>query len=152
MFEKIKIEYTMKITLLIASIFISFMTFSQTCVGKWTTIDDETGKKKSIVELYKVDGKLYGKIVHLYPREGREDNPKCKKCTDDRKGQPILGMLIARGLNWDGEEWEDGTILDPEIGKVYTVKMWLEPGNPKYLNVRGYIGILYRTQKWIRTE
>ena len=41
----------MKITLLIASIFISFMTFSQSCVGKWTTIDDETGKKKSIVEL-----------------------------------------------------------------------------------------------------
>ena len=61
----------MKFSILIASLFISFLTFSQTCIGKWTTFDDETGKKKSTVELYKIDGKLYGKIIHLYPKEGR---------------------------------------------------------------------------------
>jgi uncharacterized protein (DUF2147 family) len=123
---------------------------AQSCVGTWITIDDETGKKKSKVELYKKDGKLYGKIVYLYPREGREENPKCKKCTDDRKNQPLMGLQIVRGLEWDGGEWEDGTICDPENGKVYTCALWLDSDNKDRLNVRGYMGPFFRTQTWIR--
>jgi uncharacterized protein (DUF2147 family) len=130
----------------------SIFSTNQSCVGKWTTFDKESGKKKSTVELYKIDGKLYGKIVYLYPKEGREDNPVCKKCTDDRKGKHIVGMQIARGLVWNGSEWEDGKILDPENGKIYTVSMWLDSENPNKLNVRGYIGIFFRTQKWNRVE
>jgi uncharacterized protein (DUF2147 family) len=142
----------MKQIIFIIALFASLNSFAQTCVGKWITIDDETNKKKSIVELYKVDGKLYGKIIYLFPREGREDNPKCKKCTDDRKDQPLVGLQIVRSLKWDGEEWEGGTIVDPENGKVYTVKMWLEEGNANLLNVRGYVGPIFRTQKWVRVE
>lgn len=123
---------------------------AQSCVGTWITIDDETGKKKSKVELYKKDNKLYGKIVYLYPREGREENPKCKKCTDDRKNQPLIGLQIVRGLEWDGGEWEDGTICDPENGKVYTCALWLDSENKDRLNVRGYMGPFFRTQTWIR--
>ncbi len=130
----------------------SIFSTNQSCVGKWTTYDEETGKKKSTVELYKIDGKLYGKILYLYPKEGREDNLVCKKCTDDRKGKHIVGMQIARALVWNGSEWEDGKILDPENGKIYTVSMWLDSENPNKLNVRGYIGIFFRTQKWTRVE
>ena len=61
-------------------------------------------------------------------------------------------MQIARGLVWNGSEWEDGKILDPENGKIYTVSMWLDSENPNKLNVRGYIGIFFRTQKWNRVE
>ena len=142
----------MKQIILFIALFASLNSSAQSCVGKWITIDDETDKKKSIVELYKVDGKLFGKIIYLFPREGREDDPKCKKCTDDRKDQPLVGLQIVRSLKWDGEEWEGGTIVDPEIGKIYTVKMWLVEGNANLLNVRGYIGPLYRTQKWVRVE
>ena len=35
---------------------------SQSVVGKWKTIDDKTGKPKSIVEVYEKSGKIYGKI------------------------------------------------------------------------------------------
>jgi len=142
----------MKQLLFIIALITSMNSFAQSCVGKWITIDDETNKKKSIVELYKVDGKLYGKIIYLFPREGREENPKCKKCTDDRKDQPLVGLQIVRSLKWDGEEWEGGTIVDPENGKIYTVKMWLEEGNANLLNVRGYVGPIFRTQKWVRVE
>lgn len=123
---------------------------NNSCVGKWETMDDETGKKKSIVELYKIDGKLYGKVVHIYPREGLKPNPSCKKCTDDRKNKPIIGMQIVRGLQWNGTEWENGTVLDPENGKVYTASIWLDSDNPNKLNLRGYVGIFYRTQQWVR--
>lgn len=142
----------MKNLLLLLAFFTTFNTFSQSCIGKWVTIDDETGKKKSMVELYKVDGKLFGKITYLFPREGREENPKCKKCTDDRKDQLLVGLQIVRGLKWDGSVWEDGTIIDPENGKIYTLKLWLDPANSKYLNVRGYIGPFFRTQKWVRVD
>lgn len=142
----------MKWMLLNFLLFATIAVKAQTCVGTWITIDDETGKKKSKVELYKKDGKLYGKIVYLYPREGREENPKCKKCTGDRKNQPLVGLQIVRGMVWDGEEWEDGTILDPENGKVYTCSMWLEEGNADKLNVRGYVGPFFRTQTWIRVK
>jgi uncharacterized protein (DUF2147 family) len=141
-----------KFTLLIIALVVSVSSFAQTCVGKWTTIDDETNKKKSIVELYKADGKLYGKITYLYPREGREENPKCTKCTDDRKNKPLVGLQIVRNLKWDGEEWYGGSIVDPENGKIYTVKIWLNPDNSDKLNVRGYIGPFFRTQEWIRAE
>jgi len=128
----------------------SFTSLAQTCVGKWVTIDDKTGKHKSVVELYKDNGKLYGKIIYLFPREGREDNPKCTKCTDDRKNKPLVGLQIVRDLTWNGKEWESGTIVDPENGKIYKVSLWLNPLNEDVLLVRGYIGILYRTQNWLR--
>jgi uncharacterized protein (DUF2147 family) len=137
---------------LVGTLISASTSFAQTCSGKWITIDDETGKKKSIVELYKADGKLYGKILYLFPREGREPNAKCTKCTDDRKNKPLVGLQIVRNLKWDGEEWYGGTIVDPENGKVYTVKIWVDPDNPDKLNVRGYIGPFFRTQNWVRTD
>jgi Uncharacterized protein conserved in bacteria (DUF2147) len=91
----------MKGILFIGAFLFSIALKAQSCLGTWITIDDETGKKKSKVELYKKDGKLYGKIVYLYPREGREENPKCKKCTGDRKDQPLIGLQIVRGLEWN---------------------------------------------------
>lgn len=138
--------------LILTSVLLTITSFAQSSIGKWTTIDDNTGKKKSIVELYKEGDKLYGKITYLYPREGREPNPVCKQCTDDRKGQPLVGLQIIRGMKWNGGEWEGGTILDPEKGKTYNAKIWVDRDNPDKLNVRGYVGPIYRTQTWIKEK
>jgi len=134
--------------------FVSFSIclFGQSALGKWTTIDDGTGKKKSTVELYKKDDKLYGKITYLYPREGRPANPKCDLCTDDRKDKPLLGLQIVRDLTWNGSEWKGGTIVDPENGKIYNVKIWVDKKTPDKLNVRGYVGPFFRTQVWEKVK
>jgi len=142
----------MKVLILIFAAFFSFELVAQSCLGQWITIDDETGEKKSVVELYKKDDKMYGKIIYLFPRKGVEKDPKCKECSGDLKNKPILGMTIAKNLKWNESEWTGGTILDPENGKVYTVKMWINPDDHKKLNVRGYIGPFYRTQTWIKAE
>ena len=141
-------------TYVLFSILFALSTFAsgQSCVGKWVSIDDITKEKKSIIELYKIDGKLYGKIIYLYPKAGREDDPICDLCTDDRKDQHMVGMQVIRGLQWDGSEWHSGTILDPKIGKVYSCKMWINSKNYNYLNVRGYSGPFYRTQTWVRVN
>ncbi len=48
---------------------------AQSIIGKWKTIDDETGKEKSIVEIYERNGKVYGKIIELI--NPKQNNPLC---------------------------------------------------------------------------
>ena len=115
--------------------------------GTWKTIDDETRKVRSLVELTIKDNKLYGTITKLFPNEGEADNPLCDKCSNEKKDQPILGLQIIDGLTLKQNEWKDGQILDPNNGKTYDCKIWLENGK---LQVRGYIGFFFRTQEWIR--
>jgi len=127
----------------------------QTIFGRWKTIDDNTGKPRSIVEITERNGKAYGKIVKLFREPGEEADPICDECApaDDRYNQKVIGMEFIRGMVKDpgsspgGDEWEDGTILDPENGKVYDCKLWVEDGK---LMVRGYVAFFYRTQLWVR--
>ena len=122
--------------------------FAQSPLGKWDTYDDETGEKKSVIEVYEQDGKLFGKIVKIY-NQAKVD-AKCTKCSDDNKDQPIMGMVIMTDLKKDDKEWKDGEILDPNNGKVYDCKIWLE--NDDNLMVRGYVGWFFRTQTWKRLK
>ncbi len=122
-------------------------------VGRWTTVDDETKKPKSIVTVYEEGGKLYGKIEKLFRDPKEEQNPVCDKCEGTAKNQPILGMVILRDLKKDGNEWSGGTITDPANGKTYKCLIAVEDGGKK-LKVRGYIGmaLIGRTQYWVRAE
>lgn len=135
-------------------IFASAMIPTNTDVtGSWKTIDDETGKAKSIVKLYKKDGKLYGKITKLFRAADEEQNPLCDECEGTLHNKPILGMQIINGLELDDDEWEgDDGILDPKNGKLYDCKIWVDEDDSDVLNVRGYIGFIYRTQTWHRIK
>lgn len=119
---------------------------AQSIVGKWKTIDDETGKPKSVVEIFEKNGKIYGKIIQLFREPGEDPDPICDKCTDDRKNKKVIGMEIIRELVQSGKEWKNGNIMDPKNGTVYDAKLWLEDGK---LKVRGYVLFLYRTQTWL---
>lgn len=120
-------------------------------VGYWKTIDDKTGKVRSIVHITEVNGELQGKIDKLLA--ATEPNPKCDKCTDHRKDQPVLGMVFLSGLKKDGNAYAGGQILDPDNGKIYKSKVELSEDGKK-LNVRGYIGapMFGRSQVWLRQE
>lgn len=115
-------------------------------LGKWRTIDDETGQAKSIVEIYQKGGKYYGRVVDLLMKP---DDTVCEKCPGDRKGKKIVGMDIITDMVKNGDVYEGGEILDPTKGKVYDCKFWLE-GNQ--LKVRGYVGFFYRTQTWYKAN
>lgn len=122
----------------------------QTVLGKWQTIDDETGLKKSIVEIYEMNGKLYGKVIQLFRKPDEDPNPTCEKCDDDRKDQPVIGMNVMRDMILQDGYYKSGTICDPNNGKVYRCEMWLSSADSNKLELRGYWGLLYRTQTWIR--
>lgn len=122
-------------------------------VGKWKTIDDETNKEKSIVEVYESGGKLYGKIVQLLQEKDGGAGKLCEKCTGSDQNKPLIGMVFLKDLKKEGDEYSGGTIMDPNNGKTYKCKLELDAGGQK-LKVRGFIGfsLLGRTQVWQRVN
>ncbi|MFO0470815.1 MAG: DUF2147 domain-containing protein [Pseudomonadota bacterium] len=119
-------------------------------VGLWKTIDDKTGKERSLVRISDGGGALVGRIEKRLDPAGKPD-ARCDTCADDRKDRPVDGLEIIRGARADGEAWTGGTILDPEDGKVYRLRLKVEEAGRK-LEVRGYLGPFYRNQHWIRVE
>jgi uncharacterized protein (DUF2147 family) len=118
-------------------------------IGAWKTFDDKTGNARAIVRIYEQDGKLFGRIEQSFT-PGSE-NRVCVLCTDERKNQPIIGLIVIRNIKADGNEYGGGDILDPESGSVYRCKMHLEQGGTRLI-LRGYIGfsLLGRSQTWQR--
>ena len=141
-----------KITLIL--LFIAFTTLmveaDNNIIGKWKTVDDITGEFKSIVEISIKDGKLYGNIVQLFNEDPLYD-PICTKCKDDLKGNKIIGMKIINGLSLTNGKWRcKKGILDPDNGKYYNCRIWLDKENTNKLIVKGNILFFFRTQKWLR--
>lgn len=124
--------------------------YAQNVEGYWKTIDED-GIAKSIVKVYKTeDGKIEGK-VHKIMKVSKRDK-LCTACKGEMKNQPVEGLVIMKDLEQDGEKFEDGEITDPENGKTYDCKIWLDEEDEDILHVRGYISFFYRTQDWVRVE
>jgi len=134
-----------------ALVFAGAVLAQATPVGLWKTVDDETKQEKSYVRITEAGGTLTGKIDKLL--DPSKQDTRCDKCTDARKDQPVLGMTILEGVKKNPDEayWDGGTILDPNNGKTYRVRLTPKEGG-KTLEVRGFIGPFYRNQTWIRIE
>jgi uncharacterized protein (DUF2147 family) len=118
-------------------------------IGLWKTIDDATGNEGALVRIYEKDGKLFGRIEKLF--KAQTTIPLCRACKDQRKNQPIIGLVIIRDIERDGDGYGKGDILDPDSGSVYRCKMHLEQEGARLI-VRGYIGFSFigRSQTWQR--
>jgi len=124
---------------------------ASTPAGRWRTFDDKTpGKPKSIILLYEEKGLLFGRVETLVDPDAVKI---CDKCSDERKGRPVTGMVVVRRMKKDGDEYSGGDILDPKNGSVYRCKMRLMDQGRK-LSVRGYLGfsLFGRSQTWIRDD
>ncbi|HOW74440.1 MAG TPA: DUF2147 domain-containing protein [Candidatus Competibacteraceae bacterium] len=117
-------------------------------VGKWRTIDDKSGKPKSIVQITEDKGVLTGKIVELL--EGATEKT-CSKCEGDLKDKPLVGMKILWDLKKEGNEWADGKIFNPADGGTYTSKAKLTEGG-KTLEVTGKWMFFSKQQQWQRVN
>lgn len=120
-------------------------------LGRWKTIDDATGKAKSIVEISEQGGVISGTIEQLF--DPPVPHPTCYLCTGAKKDLPLVGLQVLWGFHADGNSWSGGMVLDPETGKIYRGSLALEDGG-KQLRLHGYIGIplFGRTEHWVRAE
>ena len=119
----------------------------QNVVGHWQVLNSD-GSPNGKVDTYLVNGKLFGKVTEMRP--GRTPKDVCDKCSGEYKNQLILGMVLMRDFHPDGDDWVEGTVVDPENGKEYKGKIWAVGNNT--LKMRGYVGIslLGRTESWVR--
>jgi uncharacterized protein (DUF2147 family) len=140
----------MKQTFLIALLLCTTIVTSQSLLGQWRTIDDETGEEKSVVEVFEKDGEIFGKVVKILRPEKRD--ALCVKCEGDEKNKPVLGLTIIKNMKPSGKYYKEGTIFDPTNGKKYTCRLFVDSEDPDKLQVRGYIGFLYSTQYWLRVK
>lgn len=121
--------------------------------GLWRNIDDATGKARAEIRMVDNAGVLSARIERSLVADPGKEDAHCHQCTDDRKGQPLIGLEIVRGAKRaaDALWWEDGTILDPDNGKTYSLRLRVSDDG-KTLLLRGYIGPFYRTQTWERVR
>lgn len=122
---------------------------AQKVTGKWYSIDPD-GQKETIIELYKKEGKLFGKIVALLQEEDRQKT--CRKCPEQYKDLPLLGLEILRDFQFEDDSWTNGVILVPKNGREYKCNISLD--EDKRLVIRGYVGfsLLGRSTYWYRVE
>ena len=134
---------------------VSSFSFAEDIIGLWQSIDDKTGAPKALVEIRKeADNTYAGKVVKLTPRTGYTPKETCVDCPPPYTNKPIIGLDVVTGLkSTDGFNYTSGRILDPNTGKLYSMKAKLS-SNGKRLHLRGYLGIsaLGRNQIWIRAE
>lgn len=137
-----------KLFFLCLALFVVAPVFAQDAndiVGKWKTIDDNTKEAMSVVEIYKgSDGKYYGKIVELL---AKTDHDTCIKCKGNLKNKPLVGLQIINGMKKTGNEFKEGSIIDPASGKEYKCNIRRDGDK---LRVRGFIGFaaIGKTQVW----
>jgi len=124
--------------------------YANEIAGTWMTIDDETGKARSYIEITVSGDVATGKITKILAiKPGENTDPNCTECKGEDYNKKVVGLTIMRNLKQDGDEWRGGSILDPNNGKTY--KCWIKAQDGgKILKVRGYIGfsLIGRTQIW----
>jgi uncharacterized protein (DUF2147 family) len=118
-----------------------------TIIGKWLT-----EKGKSVVEVYHCGDAYCVKIVWLKEPLTKEGKEKVDDKNPDKslRSKKIVGLEILKDLKYEGpNKWGGGHIYDPEKGKTYKCKAWMEEGKLKF---RGFIGfsLLGRTTTWTR--
>ena len=139
---------------IVAVAFSGLAAAQMTPVGSWHSFDEKTGELKSLVVISDSGGVLNGRIEKLLRKEA-DQAAVCKDCTDDRKDKPLLGLeLIRNARQVEGKDvWEGGTIVNPEGGTIYKLRMTPIEGGQK-LEVRGFVGfaLLGKTQTWVRVQ
>lgn len=151
-------------TLVSVSLFVALQFFAITAsaipaaspIGYWKTIDDATGKPKSILKIAQTDGVLYGQVIKIFPSPGKDQNEKCVACRGEKHNQKIVGMVIMTGLKQDKSNpnlWNGGKIMDPLNGRTYSCYIQTAE-NAQKLQVRGYFGVSLfgRSQTWQRVD
>jgi uncharacterized protein (DUF2147 family) len=122
-----------------------------TAGGIWEKLDD-AGKPEGWFRIAERNGVYEGQIVKMFPAPGQDASSwRCTKCEGDQKNAPVLGITFITGMKRKGLAYEDGKILDPRNGSIYSARMDLS-ADGQQLSVRGYLGIslLGQSQVWQR--
>jgi hypothetical protein len=118
--------------------------------GLWQPLDS-AGHPLGLIRIYLDHGLYFGRIEPSSAQD--KGSGRCVHCSDERKDQPVLGLVIIRNMRQDGEKYAGGDVLDPTTGRIYGCKFHLIDGGHSMI-MRGYFGIslLGRSMTWKRVD
>ncbi|PJK12545.1 hypothetical protein CO614_04515 [Lysobacteraceae bacterium NML120232] len=138
-------------TLALFAASLPFATLAQSgnpLIGKWTTLDDETGRAMTVVEIYPAqNGTLAAKIV-----ENIAAPSTCTKCSGSNKDKSIIGMPVLWNLRNESGVWGGGNGLKPSTGDTFRVRSVEAIESGSKLKVTGCKGPFCRTATWQRRD
>ena len=118
-------------------------------IGKWKTFDDESGKAMSITEVYQTkNGAIAAKVVETLDRP----NGTCDKCSGDKKGKPVAGMMVFWDMEQEDGVWGGGKGFKPSTGDSFKVKSVKLVEGGKKLEITGCKLMFCREARWERVE
>jgi uncharacterized protein (DUF2147 family) len=123
-----------------------------TAAGLWERVD-ASGQPEVWFRIAECGGTYEGQIVKIFPKPAEPDPSqwRCTRCEGEQKNAPVVGITFIKGMRRHGLTYENGTILDPRDGSIYSARMELSPDGNQ-LTARGYLGIslLRQSQDWRR--
>lgn len=119
-------------------------------IGVW-----EAGGGKGHVQIFKQNGKYYGKIIWLKSGSKEADGGikvDKKNPNPAMRNKPIIGTLLLKDFVYKNGEWTDGVIYDTSAGREYDAYIKMKDKNT--LAVRGYVGfsLMGKTDIWTRVR
>ena len=66
---------------------------AQDILGQWQTINEDTGKPNSLIEIYEEDGEVKGKVLKILKEENR--GQICSNCTVTKFSKRLPRSLIS---------------------------------------------------------
>ena len=142
-------------------VFLSLLAFSCACLsaqtpilGEWVTVDDATGEQWAVVTISRANnGLYYGTITTVLYQTDNPEELLCTQCKGEDHRRPMEGLTIIRDMKLQDGELRSGHVLDPNNGKFYYGKIYLDKqGN---LVLRGSLdkaGFFGRSQTWLRKK
>lgn len=137
----LKIKLTIALILLFTGF--SFAQDADVIIGKYLLPNDLE------VELFKKDGKYFGKIVGLNNYQDGEKND-VKNSDQAKRSEPLMGKVIIKNLEYDSEEkiWINGEMYGPDRGINVNLKITEVKENE--IIIIGSKYIMRKTMEWKR--
>lgn len=124
-------------------------------IGHWQAIDPESDTPYAIVEFQHMQTGTYSGFVRrlLQVADAPAPAETCDRCTGARKGAPIVGMEVIWNLRAEGERFVDGSVVDPDSGRVFRCRVRVfDRGERMDLTIYERFPLFGFTERWVRTD
>ena len=134
-----------------AASFATSLAMAQTnpLLGKWKTLDDESGKPMTISEFYMAkNGKLAAKIV-----ENLGLPETCTGCSGENKNKPFVGIVTLWNLSpTSNGKWGNGNGYKPSEDRHFKVKSVELIDSGERVRVTGCVLFICKNAEWVRVH
>jgi uncharacterized protein (DUF2147 family) len=111
--------------------------------GNWI-VQDRTG----VVAIQRCGASVCGHIAKALVIKPNHPKTDVHNPSPALRNHPLIGLQILSGFEAGTDDWERGTIYDPESGKSY--KSYLRLNRDGSLKVSGCVLFFCQSQRWTR--